>query len=423
MSEKSARPATADNIGWNTTPTNPSTDPGGAVRAAGWAKDAIPGSDEFNYLQTMWGDFLQWLESTNAREWLDVSEGIAATSTFRDLFRVIPLTSLGAISDRYYELFNIANTGASGNPSHLCTDGEQMYYISGALDQYLIAASPLAGTEIFDVDTGIQIMSICCDGQAVYANTYSNSGLYVYDRDTGAYSTKGGTEYACTALRTNGEYCVGIRPNSSTSKIVFWTVATPTETGTVTITPLNGVAIDADQCYVGGTRATYDVWAYTLSSRAVAWQVTLATSSAPTVNAIAADGDFVYVCTDRVALTAGGNANLFCLSRYDGATLWTMDVGSTVNLDYCAVDDKYLHVTDDADLTYMIKLGAPVPHVVATVADLIVQCCDGIGVGMLDAATAANFARHHVGHPTKTFMRAAADDPNRRPFHTLAVPV
>jgi hypothetical protein len=431
MTERNARPATNDNVGWNTTPTNPSTDPGGAVRAAGWATNAIPGSDEFNYLQTMWGDDLLWLEAMAPREWYQIEDGIAASS-YRDLFRVVPPLTPPSY-DRLAQLFNVAGTAATGgNPNHIHTDGEQLYYACGNLtpSQSLIAAIPDTGAEVWEASPLTQHTALCTDGTNVYATSPSSPGeigLAKIDRTSGALISQGGTEYDLDELRTNGVYCVGISPFSSSSKVVFWLVNTgataPTETGTVTVTPLNGLAIDADQCYVGGTRNTYDVWAWTLSSRANAWQITLPTVGAPTVAAIAADGDCVFVATDSQTLTAGGRASVYCLDRVNGSVLWSYSPPGDTDVEAIAVDDRYLFVRDANDDLLQLKLRAAEPALVAVAADWNEVVCDGVSVIGTDATTTTNFMRHMLGGASKTYMRALGTDPNRRPFYTLAVPV
>jgi outer membrane protein assembly factor BamB len=359
------------------------------------------------------------------REWTLLTEGIAAAG-WRDLFRVSPV--IGGMYTRLVQLFNTASTAATGgNVTDICTDGEQIYYVSGAASQSLIAASPINGAEIWEASPMSGANGLCTDGAYVYVtSTFSPAeiGLIKADRTTGALVSRGGTEYSCDALRTNGVYAIGISPASSTSKLVFWTVgvgaAAPTETGTVSPTVLNGLAIDADQCYVGGTRSTQDVWCYNLATRAEAWKITLPTSSAPTVAAIAADGDVVYVATDSVALTAGGNASLYCLGRFDGQLLWTMDLN---DLSQVAVDDRYLFVIDSNDDLIQIKLGVSVPTVVATSADWSDVVCDCVSVVGIDKTTPTDFMRHMLGGATKTFMKTLGTDPTRRPVFTLAAPV
>jgi len=427
MAERYPRPAEADNLGWNTAPTNPSTDPGSSLRAAGWAADAVPASDEFNYIQTMLGDAALWLEGTNPREWDELDEAIAASSV-RDLLRVIPPTTMRARLDQAYSVLSTAATG--GNPFKLCTDGEYLFYIAGSVDQSLVAGKVSDGSEVWETGAGFTAATACCcDGTAVYITADSGAaGLREHNRATGAaVAQSAGPEYACSKLRTNGAFAIGIDFSAGgAGSIVFWTVPTPSRTGTQTpTTQLNGLAIDADQAYCGGVRGTYDVWAWQLSDRTNNWQVTLDTN-APTVNDICADGNFVYACTDDFVTALPGTPNrcLFCLNRVDGTVVWSLDLGA--NLDLCTVDDEYLYVVDDSNNLSMLRLnGTAEPELVrgnkSNVADTIVA--DGVSVICRDGGTATNIRRLWIGGPTKTFMRAAGTDPNRRPFHTLAVPL
>jgi outer membrane protein assembly factor BamB len=332
---------------------------------------------------------------------------------------------------RLQQLFNVAGSAATGgSPFSICTDGEQIYYICGSIGQVMIAASPVDGAEVWEASGGLtQPSAICADGNYLYANDTNagQPGLRKLDRDTGTAVSSGGTEYSCDVLRTNGVYAVGISPFSSSSKLVFWTVgagaAAPTETGTQTITPLNGLAIDADSVYVGGTRSTYDVWAWDLAARTNNWQITLPVTTAPTVAAITADGDCVYVATERKTLSAGGSASVFCLDRVNGSLLWTYDIPATTDAAELAVDDRYLYVRDSDDDLHMLRLRFPEPTLVAIAADWNEVQCDGVSVIGTDATTTTNFMRHMVGGPSKTYMRAEGDDPTRRPMPgLLAVP-
>ena len=432
MSERYPRPATADNVGWNTTPTNPSTDPGAAVRAAGWATNAIPGSDEFNYVQTMLGDFAQWLEGFAAREWNQIAQGIAASS-YMDLFRVTPPLGSSIMSPRLSQWFSLTGTAATGgNVIHICGDGEQIYYVSGSVGQSVIAANPNGITEIWETSPFTQHTAICADGLNVYAmSPFSPSelGLRKINRTTGATLATAGAEYACSDLRANGVYCVGISPASNAGGLVFYTVATPVETGVNAVsTQLNGVAIDEDQCYVGGARAGgNDVWCCKLSDRSYPWQVPLDTN-APTVNAICADGDYVYVCTDNfvTALPGTPNRDLFCLERTSGAIIWSMDIGA--DLDACAVDSDYLYVVTSAGLAYAIRLrgSVGVGGIVASQTSVAAAggiFVDGMNLFCQDGAAATKMRSLATTSATRGFMRVNGADPARRPFHNLAIPI
>lgn len=427
MPERITRPGTADNILWNTTPFNPSNDPGPALRAAGWALNDVPGSDEFNYLQTMWGDHAQWIEFFAAREWSEIGEGVAAAG-YKDLFKVTPPATGTSMSPRLSQIFSIVSTAATGgNPFSLCGDGEQLYYIAGGVGQSVIAANPANLGEIWEVTATVTSpQALEADGLYVYASggIAGEPGLRRINRATGAAAGNGGVEWFHQLLRSNGVYCIGIDVNSSAGKVVFYTVATPTETGTQTpTTQLYGAAIDYDQCYVGGVRNTQDIWAYTLSSRALAWSTTLPTTTAPQIEALCADGDFVYAVSDRVALTAGGNANTYCLDRVTGAVLWTLDVAAA-DLVLCEVDDRYLYVVDSTNDLYAIRLRAAVPGVVGLQTNVVDSLyVDGVSIYCRDGATATNVRRLAVGGPTKVYMVASGDDPSRRPFYNLSVPL
>jgi outer membrane protein assembly factor BamB len=440
MAERITQPTDADKLNWNSDGvTYPPTPPNAAKRLTGFKPKDVPAAgpgetitaDEQNWLHGLSGQMMEYFLDYLVREWNQIAQGIAATS-YTDLFRVFP--PVGSVMYiRLAQVFSFTGTAATGgNVTSVCGDGEQVYYISGSTSQSLIAANPNGGTEIWEASPIAGHTAICTDGLNVYAmSPFSPAelGLHVVNRTTGALINSGGVEYACQQLRANGVYCVGIAPNSGAGKVVFYTVATPTETGTVTpTTQLNGVAIDHDQCYVGGVRSTYDVWAYTLSTRANAWQVTLDTN-APTVNAICADGDFVYVCTDDFVTALPGTPNrcLFCLDRLNGTILWSMDLGA--DLDACAVDDDYLYVTTAGGVAYAIRLRSGMAvgsvGVVATQTNVAAAgglYVDGMSLYCQDGAAATKLRRLATAQKTKDFMRVNGQDPARRPFYNLAIP-
>ena len=427
MTERNARPATNDNIGWNTTPTNPSTDPGGALRAAGWATDAIPGSDEFNYIQTMLGDNALWIESFIPREWEDIREALAK-ATVRDLFRVVP--PLAAMRGRLDEAYSTAGTAATGGfPSFMCTDGEQIYYIAGAGNVSLIAARPTDGVEIWESGAVTQFLAITADGLFVYASgAAADVGLRKIDRTDGtAAGNVNGTGHSYRLVRANGVYVVMIAPSVNLGKMDVFTAAAPTFTANAAPTGnLNALGIDVDRCYIGGTRnAGKDVWAYDLADVGVlvaVWSTALDANDPSPVNSIVADGDYVYVACDSFAIAAGGNRGLFCLDRVTGLVVWSMDLGADV--DFLATDGVYLYAADSAEDLHMIKLAVGPGEVHSPVADVASHIArDGVSVFCSDGATPANFRRLWTGGPTRTFMRAAPADPTRRPWPNLAIPI
>ena len=377
-------------------------------------------ADEQNWLHGLEMQLWTWFKQFAPREWSDVYEGIAATVVFQ-LFRVFPSHHAALLPLRLGDgIFDVPGTAAGGGVVKLlCTDGQQLYYISGT-GESVVAADPSNGDEIWEKVLAAVGSALTVDGRGVYYMSATQQGLRKIDRNSGDFDGDGGTEFGCTRLRANGVYCVGVRPSSDAGRVVFWTVATPTETGTQTPTTLlEGVAIDAEHCYVGGTRNTNDIWCYKLSDRSLVWQIALDTN-APTVRAITADGDFVYVATEHRTLSAGGSANLFCLSRYDGELLWTANVkNDTVDLYDCAVDDRYLYVIDEFDTLIQIRLRVPTAAPVAEATGFLSIALDGVSVA---GASGTDFRRVWVGGATKTMMRVAGNDPNRRPFYNLAVP-
>ncbi len=429
MTERIPRPATNDNIGWNTTPTNPSTDPGGALRAAGWAPNAIPASDEFNYIQTMLGDNALWIEEFAPREWTELSEGIAAAVS-RQLFRVVPLS--GTMSGRLDQIFSTVGTAATGgNVAHICTDGLRVFYISGNLAEYIIGASPVDLTEEWENHPagGSTIAALTCDGRFVYyTSDAAIAGLWTVNPD-GSSPLNGGATHSHSAIRANGGHCAGINGNTGVGDIDIW-VSNPISLVATKATGsggagLSGIAVDDVNVYAGGIRnGGVDIWAYTLASGGAVWAVALDGNDPSPVNAICADGDYIYACTNGFAIAAGGNRNLFCLDRVSGAVLWSKNI-STDLID-CAVDADYLYVVDAGNVLYMVRLRAAEPGVVVqrtNVSSAVESLTsDGISVFCRDAGATTNVRRLAIGGPTKAFMRVSGQDTRRRPSPMLAVP-
>jgi hypothetical protein len=439
MAERVTIPTEADKVSWaEGGAPYPSTDPGAGKRGTGFQpKDnPVPGPGEIitaedqNFLHRLDGQMLEWLRDTIVREWRDVYEGIAQTDSAGLVFRVTPPVGVenpALMWSRLQAAWSVASTAATvGNPFQVQTDGEQIYYIAGSVNQSLIAAHPATGAEVWEVGIVIQWASMTADGAAVYGMSVNvaEPGLFVLNRDTGAQTANAGAEYGCNALATNGVYCCGINGQvGGAGTIVFYTVATPTETGTVGAF----AAAAADLCLddstvftVGPRGVVNDVRAYTLSTRALLWSVDVDTNPF-TVNAVCTDGDFIYVGCDSAALAAGGNASIFCLNKSNGAVLWTIDHS---DVDELAVDDRYLYAVDSSNNLQMIRLRAPVPAIVGTVGNFGTSiACDGYAVYGNDSFTVTNFRKVWCGGAAKEFMLVNGKDPTRRPFFNLAVPV
>lgn len=440
MAERVTQPSEASKCNWASGGgAYPNADPGSGVRDVGFKpKDyptAGPGgvipAEDHNFLWRLGMEMLSWVRDFIAREYADVAEGIASTTNVSQLFRVYP--PIAGMYDRGAELFNVSGTATGGGAIQSpITDGEQIYYWSGSPPQILVAADPIDGSEIWEssaVTTAFR--SIAADGAFVYATMTGagEPGLRRWNRSTGAFSSSGGTEYNCPELVTNGEFAVGVGGSLGAGNVTVWSgiQGTITQDGAYNTgsSALYAAAIDHEYAFAGGVRNTNDVWAVRLSDRVNVWSTAFATTTAPTVYGIATDGDHVFVVTDQVTLTAGGSANLFVLSRVNGAVQWTGNLAGGADLiNGVAVDDRYLYICDDATTTvcWVYRLRAPVIMLVAKVVDLNHPSVDGVSViGQTDSDT-TKFRRHWMLGATKTFMRAKSDDPARRPFHTLAVP-
>jgi hypothetical protein len=383
-------------------------------------------------------EMASWLRDLAARQWFDLGEGSDAAADV-ERHRVTPADA--GPKERGSQEWSVSGT-ATGSTAVIqpCTDGGYVYYLGGTAQAYIVAANPATGAEVYEAnDIGVGLSAICSDGGYVYVQTVDSGfkGIYRMLRTDGTQdgSTTTPTYYSCDRLVANGAYCVGISPSGNPGYAVFYSSIQQTiaEDGIVATgsAGLNAVAIDSDQCYVGGTR-NYDVWAFTLSTRAYAWGGgvlgwTAPTSSAITVQGIAADGNRVYVASDRQALSAGGSANLFCVDRVSGQTLWSFDVAvpgalTALDLEGIAVDDQYLYVVDDQDDLHIIDITGPTPSQAAYVANFGDPCCDGVSVfGNTEVTT--QLQRLWSAGAYKTFMRSTiTNNPHRRPFYTRSLP-
>jgi hypothetical protein len=446
MTERYDRPSEALKTNWaDGGGAYPSTDPGSGKRAIGWQPKDVPvtgpgeeiPAEGHNFLWRLGMEMLTWFRNLLPREWTELSEAINASSA-RDLLRVVP-PGTGIVS-RGATVFSTASV-ATGvlTPKSIATDGLRVYYIAGTGNRYVVAVSPVDGQDgaaggvpLWEINphASIDCTALCCDGTYVFfVLSGTVTGLQRVLASTGGNLQTAGAKLGHTKLRANGINVVGVKTGGVVDS---WTVSTMADNWTKTpSTLLAAVAIDEDNTYVGGTRNTNDVWAYTNGSGAAVWSVTLDTN-APTVRDIAVDGDFVYVATDRFALAAGGFGTLFCLERVSGTVLWVSDLGT--NLHQLAVDDAYILALDNVgDDLYILRKGqygaavggAGVVKLIGNIAlgsnDTL--AVDGMSVFSNDGATANRLKRISLGGPSKTFMRTNAGDLRARPLFPLAVPV
>jgi outer membrane protein assembly factor BamB len=417
-----ARPDLED-LHWNDGGTpETKTEPNESKKDGGFIYKGIPPYDEFNWRWYWEYQFWAWIDAIVPRIFSTLKEGIDVVASPR-LFRVHP--PAGGMKARADQVFSVQGTLGAYAVTDGATDGRRVYYLqsTGPGSGKCYGADPEDGSLDWTYDLSYPIDAVAADGRNVYiCSGEATRNVVSINRTTGAeigYATIAyGTGFDACA---NGDYLVVC--HSQYTDFFDNLGGTPNNTGTVarSATANNyACAIDALKVYVGGTRGTdsYDVYAYLLSSRATSWQVALPTTGTATINAIATDGDLVYVATDRIALTAGGDACLFVLSARNGSLLWTYDLGSGVNLDYIAHDDLWIFASDDANTTYCFHKTHRAPLWV--IANFHAFEADGVGIVGGDGN---NIERKYRGTPMRTFQVVKNVDANRRPFHHLAIPV
>ncbi len=449
MAERIPAPADLAKTNWNSDgSTYPSTDPGSSKRATGFKPKDVPtpgageviAANDQNWLHGLGMQMHTWLKQFVPREWTELSEGIANATVIRQLFRLCPAAA--SISSRGAFIYSTASVATGvGLVRDIVTDGLRVYYTGGTGDRYIVAVSPVDGQDgagggvpLWEINPhGVATpVGICTDGNYVfYSMSATVTGLQRVDAADGANLATAGAKVAHGKLVSNGINVSGV---TGAGVVDSWNISTMTDNWTNNPSAgLAAVAIDEDTTYCGGTRNTNDVWAYANINGALTWQVTLDTN-APSVNDIAADGDFIYVGTDDFVTALPGTPNrcLFCLERVSGSVLWSMDLG--VDVEQVVVDDEYIFaLSAGASELYIIRKGmegATIggPGVVKVIANIgsyagSTICCDGGNLWSHDALIPANLKRINTGGATKLFMRVSGSDPRRRPFYTLAIPV
>lgn len=430
MAEYPVLPTDYDKIDWAEGGTYSVTDPGGAKRLSGWQpeNEPVPGPGEIipapqsNWLQQLVGRMLTYFLAGAIRMFSDIHEALDAGLVYPQVCLINPGMARGT------NIFDVAGAATSGTailPASICTDGRRCYYIGGTGPEAILAVAPADGATIWEEDPsgGASEMTACCtDGLFLYYTTGSPAmaglrSLYCVD---GASGPTGGAAYSALAIATNGSVAVMIAGAIVT---MFTAVQTaPTQYGTQPNLGANAscLAIDADTVYIGGARNTYDVWAYNLADMTLKWGATIAASATNIPRAIFTDGDFVWVATDLQT-----SVNLVIINRVTGAIVFEGAV-SNEDLNGLCGDDQYLYASNvTSDDIYILRKTIP-----DAAADIIVgklttsrtvACCDGISIYSYQSST-GNLTRDLMGRSATHFQIAETDNPDRRPFHHVAIP-
>jgi hypothetical protein len=405
----------------------PKTEASEAKKDVGYDTNEIPPSQEWNWWRNFEGQLMAWLDGAHVRAFDDIAEAITATSA-ADVFRVVNPTA----GNRWFGLsaFSVTPTGFTAVTDG-ATDGEQAYFIDTA--SIIVALNPATGAEIWNKSPANTASgAIAADGRRVYVcGNGSAPGIKNVNRVTGLVdgSTVGGTPTSAGAIAANGTYAVIGSSGGALNNIYYYdiTAATPVETGTSAHgNPVGAVAVDASYVYWGGARGGgFDLESNVLSTRTSNWQVTFATTGSTIISDIVTDGDLVFCGGTRVALTAGGNANLFIRDALTGAEVLNADVqiGGTDPLTDLAWDGKTLwcKIGGATNRTVAVRF-SPAPYVVwQSTTGWVVYDADGVGFISDDGAGKAQ--RFFNMTAPVTLQRTLGTDNNRQPFHKLAIPV
>ena len=395
----------------------------GAVAGPALAADINAVQDELRFQLAVYGDIY---EGMDAYDQLVTDAGGAPTAN--PCFTVSPGLARGTA---IFDIAGTASTGVAVNSSTICTDGRRVYYVGGAGNIRIVSSSPADGAELWETTPTAAVVSTCTDGEYVYYDTVAAApgGLQKRSCVDGSAGTAGGTEYGAALLATNGTYAVMANSDAGagilTQFTAIQTIPVQHVTQPDTATTLSCICVDSDTVYVGGIRAgAVDVWAYNLSDMTAKWTAGFAAGVSSVPRAICTDGDFVYVGTD-----VADGINFAVLECATGSIAREIQVGVAENADGVCCDDERIYLSNNtANDVYVISKRAAsfaaagvgqVIEVLATTRD--VKCCDGVSIYSYQPAT-GNLTRDLMGRPAKRFQIVDTDDPDRRPFHHVAIP-
>lgn len=409
--------------------------PDGVRKAAGFSTTLAdrPTASEVNWLLR---------ELTKAAAWL----GAAIVRSFdevADAF-VDPEVAVGElfVVERSPEVFGTTvdtTQGAAGAVTieALSTDGERLFYVQGTEVYATSLDDP--GTELESVDLGGSsnpaVVEACGDFVLVLYPGVSGSPSEVYFLDPDDLSSKyaglartlpvstthpsgaANGDVAAFVTGTTARIVEVFRPSAATS------LTSAIQWGGGTSGAIQDLAIDDRAVYGTGTAndAADEVQAWPLDGTTTAlWSASLpATAGTPTGNAIEADGERVFVGSDRVTTAAGSNRGLWCLDRITGELLW--QAATAADVADIAVDDRFVYALSSGDVEVFDKAtGAQIESVSASGASAYSACCDGVS---LLFASGSSVVRTDRGRGSVKFQRVSGTEPGRAPFHNLATPV
>lgn len=305
---------------------------------------------------------------------------------------------------------------APGNPvNDLACDGQRVFSAVGsAISAHVNLGSSVSG---WSQSPGSPNIAAHLDADAlhVYASYATSNNIYLLDPTDGSTVATLTPTGPVTDVAANGVHLVF---GDGTNAQVYNSLgASPSSVGTAAHgASVTAVALDGDQGYLCGTASSgFTVRSFALSSPgSFLWSVGLPGAGTPTD--IKADGAYVYVTT----LTGGHT--VWCLRRTDGAIVWASTLDNAAqSVVRCAVDHRYLWVTDNADVGYALDKASGTV-VWQSSDEWVVGCADGHQA--FGAQTSGSyFIRGRRTAELRPFVVTLPTSAARRPFPRRAIPI
>lgn len=424
------KPDVAGNRWGTTAPPNPITEPLGAKKDVGWAFGEKPAAAHMNWMLWISGLVDNWIDAAHIREFSDLNEAIAATTT-PQLFR-IGQPAAGNYLPKVDVFAPVTPASITGNISDVKTDGLRIYIRDDASN--LVAIDPETGSELWNktVLAGVS-RAMAADGFGIYMATSVVQGFRHYDPSDGALLASGiGTIVGAQVIKSNGANAVAVDFAATTIFFYSGLGGTIVEDGTVAMGGnyvADDLAIDRNRVYVlarDTVANTTQVRCYDLATRGLLWTFNNPTvPAAKNIASIAADGEFIYLACDASTLSApawaaGDAYNALIIDR-NGFFAAFADVGTLGDLVNVETDGGLCFFVDSAGVTRATSTRGLSLGYLWGQGDVVTTDVDGVSSCGFDSTN--KVVRRRSADQPVTFQRVDGDDANRRPLHNLAIPM
>lgn len=425
MAERGTRPDHTK-LDWARIDQTEVIEPGSGLKDAGYPDASTPANEEHNsefFELSNWATYLQLVVPRIFPTLGEALDLIGASSPLipvaaKERFGVDGLfggaASLNKVGD-------IGKSEALGNPIlDLACDGQKIYVAIGPSVSGRRNLGSLATQWAESPDSPNVLNALECDALHVYAAYVTSNDVFLLDPVDGA--TIGSIQAHANLipdLAANGVHLLVAQEVTNLVHVYDTLGAAPNLVGNTLGhgDDVKAVALDHDQGYVCGTASTLiNVRAFDLTSPG-AWLWSVALPGVAVAWDIKADGAFVYV----VASQGDGNASCWCLRRSDGHKIWRAVITTAgVDLRNCAVDHRYLWISDVNDIGYALDKSSGA-EVWRGTSDFRVRCADGHqAFGYISGAGGIYNGRRVAEQ--RVFTVVPATDPDRRPFPRIAQP-